>query len=103
MMWWDGDSGFGAAEITWMVVMIAVVALIVVGIVLLIRGLSSRHDGSAMGYQQGAYPQTPPVDRPEQPGAPQARSALQILKERYARGEIDRDEFLRMRADLASR
>lgn len=29
-------------------------------------------------------------------------SALEILQERYARGEIDEDEYLRMKRDLKS-
>lgn len=36
------------------------------------------------------------------PGPQRPDRALQILEERYARGEIDRDEFLARRADLES-
>jgi putative membrane protein len=35
------------------------------------------------------------------PGLPRRPSGLDILEERYARGEIDRDEYLRKKQDLA--
>ncbi len=34
-------------------------------------------------------------------GAKSGRSALEILEARYARGEIDREEYLKRRADLS--
>ena len=34
-------------------------------------------------------------------GEPRARTARDILDERYARGEIDREEYLRRRQDIA--
>ena len=40
-------------------------------------------------------------DAGTQPGAtPPARAPLEIAKERYARGEISRDEFEQMKRDL---
>ena len=81
--------GMGAGGVIWVVVMLAVLALIVVGIVLLIRGLSGRRD-----YGQAGYPQGPPT------GGPAPKGALQVLEERYARGEIDREEFVQRKQDL---
>lgn len=89
MMWGNGwGNGWGAAGGALMaVVMLAVLALIIVGIVLLVRGLT-RHDYSQPGPPQG----TPP--------APRSSNALQVLEERYARGEIQREEFLQRKQDL---
>ena len=88
-MMWDGGCGMYAGGVIWIVIMLAALALIVVGIVLLIRGLSDRHD-----YGQPWYGQGPP------PAGAGPNTALQILEERYARSEIDQDEFLRRKQDL---
>ncbi len=34
-------------------------------------------------------------------GSPRARTARDVLDERYARGEIDREEYLRRRQDIS--
>lgn len=75
----------------WIVVIVAVLALIVVGIILLVRGLSGQRDYGRPGYHQGSPP-----------GSGGPSNALRVLEERYARGEIDQEEFLKRRADLSS-
>ena len=91
MMWDGGYGGMGAGGVIWIVVMLAVLALIVVGIVMLVRGLSHRNDYGASGYRQ-----EPSL------GNEGPKTALRILEERYARGDIDREEFLKRKADLSS-
>jgi putative membrane protein len=75
MMWWGGGYGmiFGP------LIMILVLALVIAAIVVLIRWAGGQWPGGA--HDQG-------------------RSPLDILKERYARGEIDREEYTRRRAEL---
>ena len=70
---WGGGSGFG------MIGMLLWWVLIVLGIVLLAKWLLSGGPGG--GHASG--------DR-----------ALEILKERYARGEIDKNEFEQKKRDL---
>lgn len=79
MMWGSGWGGMGFGLIIMIVVIAAVIALVV----LLVRWLGG------MGREdQGAYM------------APRGKSPLDILKERYARGEVDKDEFEERRRTL---
>ena len=73
MMWWNG-GGYGM--FFGPLFMILILAATIAVIVLLVRWLS--------GPMQGTAPtsQLPPV-----------RTPLDILKERYAKGEINKDEF----------
>lgn len=80
MMWALGYGGWGH----WMgwlgsAFMIAVWALVIVGGVFLVRFLVRQGRGQAQGD-----------------------SSLEILKRRYAQGDISREEFEEKRRDLAS-
>jgi putative membrane protein len=62
--------------------MILFLALIVVVVVLVVKGTSGTR-----------WPPSSAKDS-------QHQSALQILEERYARGELDREEFLQKKSDF---
>jgi putative membrane protein len=78
-MGWDGMYGYGMGW-GWFgfILMIAFWVLVILGIVYLVKALAGR----------GA--------------SPKEETALDILKKRYARGEIDAEEFARKKRDLES-
>ncbi len=65
---------------------------LIVGLILLVRG------GEAAAWPAYAMPVYPQAGAP-----PQAATPLDIVDARYARGEITRDEYLRIREDLQQR
>lgn len=96
MMWWGDGFGMSAMGVVWMVIMLAVLVLIIVGIVLLARGWGGRReDGQWSSNRQAPFAEG-------NAGGAERSTPLQILEQRYARGDIDREEFLQRRADLQS-
>jgi len=88
--WWDDMMWNGAGGIfmvVWMIFGVLLIVLLVVGIVWLVRQVSS--DGGSRSDQQ----KQPPVQG----------SAREDLDRRYARGEISREEYRQIRDDLDGR
>lgn len=81
MMW--GHDGFGFGWGGMGIGMLLFWALIIGVVVVLVRGLGGATSAAS------------------DPG-PRERAALDILGERYARGEIDKNEFEQKRHDLAA-
>jgi putative membrane protein len=78
MMWGYDGFGFGGGAMG--IGMLLFWGLIIVVIVLLVRGFGVRPGASEPGLRE--------------------KTALDILGERYARGEIDKTEFEEKRRDL---
>ncbi|MFC5959546.1 SHOCT domain-containing protein [Streptomyces sp. NPDC005774] len=88
MMWYDGGWGWGG----WFFMAIFMVlfwALVIAGVVALVRYLAGSHHG----HQGGPPPSS------GEPGW-RSRRAEDLLAERFARGEIDEDEYKRRLALL---
>ncbi|HEX6958093.1 MAG TPA: SHOCT domain-containing protein [Ferrovibrio sp.] len=81
-MYWNGPyhaMGWGGWWMPWHgIAALLLLALVILGIVVLIRSLSGREAS-----------RRPPLS-----------AGLSLLEERYARGEIQRDEYLQKKRDI---
>lgn len=95
MMFWGWGDGADMSAAGWIVMVIWAIfwVAVIVAIILLVRHLWLRSDG---GRWEGGATQS---DTPHHMW--RRSNALNILEERYARGEIDREEFLQRKADLS--
>ncbi len=88
MMGWGWGTGWGGAGGWWGVLMTLAMWAIPLGLIFLfVWALAPRFGG---GANAGVLRQ----------GGGGGRAALDIIEERYARGEISRDEFQRLKEDL---
>lgn len=78
---WHGFGWMGAGMLVNLLLGVGLLALVIVGVVLAIRGLAPGSGAS-------------PRDRSRD-------DALEIVRTRYARGEISREDFDRLRRELA--
>jgi putative membrane protein len=76
--------------------LVLVVAIVTVLIVVLVR-LSKKSSGYPVNNQIQQYPVQPPPGPGE---TAENKQALAILNERYARGEIDDDDYQRRKQNL---
>lgn len=92
-MWWPGVGyGFGGGVMLLMMVFMAIFwILLLVGTFFIVRGLM---DSGAMG--QGP----PKVNHKPKKGEEFVETAVDVLKKRYALGEIDKKEFDEKKREL---
>jgi len=93
--WGTGMMGTWGTGLWWgpAIGMVGGVVILAVVLVLVIRALQ--------GQPRPMYPAyAPPWPAPPVPWQSPEAAALRILDERYAKGEISREEYLKMRGDL---
>ena len=86
-MMWDGNGNWGSSDWATLALIVIAVIAVIVAIVFLVRYLSGTGGASSTAA-------VPPASASGQ------ESPEDILKRRYAAGEIGRDEYLQKLGDL---
>jgi putative membrane protein len=88
-MMWNDNGHWGSGDWATLALIVIAAIAVIVAIVFLVRYLSQASGGTS---STAAAPRWAPASGPESP--------KDILKRRYAAGEIDRDEYLQRLGDL---
>lgn len=89
MPWWNWMHGYGWGGWGWvgwlvnLIITLGVIAGVLLLVVWLVRRAGTGNSGSGIGYPARSQP-----------------TAREILQARYARGEITREEYQQMLADI---
>ena len=93
-MMWNGPFGYANGSAwTWLWPFHLIIPLVLLAVIIAVIMLAVRY---AMGW--GGRPMGPSIGY----GAERRSSALDVLEARYARGEINRDEYLEKKRDIAA-
>jgi len=94
-LFWGGTGygmmGGGMMGLGWLVMLVPLLAIVFL-VLFLVPGLSEDARPAPAYFPPGN----------PQPQVPPAPASLDILSQRYARGEISREDYLRMRQDISA-